>query len=39
VINDGGSDWDKPQGSSRQNYSIEEPGTYRVKNGKVSRLA
>ncbi|PSC76785.1 type I [Micractinium conductrix] len=37
VINDGKSDWDKPQG--KDNYVVEEPGTYRVKNGKLTRLA
>ena len=38
VINDGGSDWDKP-GHGASNYVAEEPGTYRVKSGKLTRLA
>ena len=38
VINDGGSDWDKP-GHGASNYVAVEPGTYRVKNGKLTRLA
>ncbi|EFN57161.1 hypothetical protein CHLNCDRAFT_143524 [Chlorella variabilis] len=42
VINNGGSDWDKPNpygSSGSSNYVITEPGTYRIKNGKVGRLA
>jgi hypothetical protein len=40
VINNGGSDWDKPNpyGGSSSNYVVTEPGTYRVKNGKVAKL-
>ncbi|KAI3434948.1 hypothetical protein D9Q98_003002 [Chlorella vulgaris] len=40
VINNGGSDWDKPNpyGGGNSNYVITEPGTYRVKNGKLTRL-
>lgn len=42
VVNDGGNDWDKPSpwaGSKLSNYVVEEPGTYRLRNGKVTRLA
>lgn len=41
VINDGGSDWDKPNpyDGGRSNYVVDAPGTYRLKNGKVARLA
>lgn len=42
VINDGGNDWDKPnpwEGGGKGNYVIDSPGTYRIKNGKVTRLA
>ena len=43
VINNGGSDWDKPNpyGSDKgpQNYVIDSPGTYRVKSGRVTRLS
>lgn len=42
VINDGGNDWDKPSpwgGSKLSNYVVEEPGVYRLRNGKVTRLA
>ncbi|KAL4425297.1 hypothetical protein ABPG75_009313 [Micractinium tetrahymenae] len=42
VINDGGNDWDKPNpygGSKLSNYVVEEPGVYRLRNGKVTRLA
>lgn len=38
VINDGGSDWDKPW-KGGANYVVKEPGTYRLKNGKVIKLA
>jgi hypothetical protein len=37
VINDGGKDWDKP--ASGGNYQVTEPGTYRIKNGKVTKLS
>ncbi|KAL4418802.1 hypothetical protein ABPG77_010211 [Micractinium sp. CCAP 211/92] len=42
VVNDGGNDWDKPSpwgGSKLSNYVVEEPGVYRLRNGKVTRLA
>lgn len=40
MINDGGADWDKPNPyEAKSNYTVTEPGTYRVKNGKVTRLA
>lgn len=41
-MNDGGNDWDKPSpwgGSKLSNYVVEEPGVYRLRNGKVTRLA
>ena len=38
VINDGGSDWDKPAGAEG-NYVVTAPGTYRLKNGKLTQLA
>lgn len=42
VINDGASGWDKPNpwdNNGKANYVIDSPGTYRVKNGRVTRLA
>ena len=37
VFNNGGQDWDGPWNA--ENYVIDRPGKYQVKNGKVSRLS
>lgn len=37
VFNNGGQDWDGPWNA--ENYFIDRPGHYRVKNGKVTRAS
>eukprot|EP00775_Hariotina_reticulata_P009256 gene9256-9422_t len=37
VVNDGGSNWDKPAAGG--NYTITAPGTYTLRHGSLSRLA
>jgi hypothetical protein len=36
VITDGNGDWDKPP--TGDNYCIQEPGSYRLKDGVLSKL-
>jgi hypothetical protein len=38
VFNNGHNDWDSPWGDGKpKNYTIKEPGNYRVRNGKVEK--
>ena len=38
VLTNGENDWDTPYGGNPKNYKIKEPGIWRLKSGKLSRM-